>query len=153
MVVSHLINQMPGQGFQLKASTYFILVRTQFQPSKTLSRVASDISQCSSLSYFKHLLQFFQVNFLLFNLHIILCSSLPKTSASMSTWCFVNTSSPSVPKENRIIPLSPAPLINCSRTLGSGLGGFTVNGPTSLVSVIRGTIGQTINANALCITD
>ena len=53
--------------------------------------------------------------------------------------------SPSVPKENRIIPFSPAPLINCCRSLGSGLGGFTVNGPTSLVSVIRGTIGQTIN--------
>ena len=71
----------------------------------------------------------------------------------MSTWCFVNTLSPSVPNENKIIPLSPAPLINCSSSCGSGLGGFTVNGPTSLVSVIQGTIEQIINANVLRITD
>ena len=49
--------------------------------------------------------------------------------------------------------MSPAPLINCSRSDGRGLGGFTVNGPTSLVSVIQGTIEQIINANALCIMD
>ena len=71
-----------------------------------------------------------------FNLHIILCSSLPKASANMSTWFFCNTASPSVPNENRIIPLSPAPLINCSRSLGSGFVGLIVNGPTNFVPVV-----------------
>ena len=84
----------------------------------------------------------------------MLCSSLPKTPANMSIWCFVSTLSPSVPKENKIMPLSPAPLINCSRSLGSVLGGFIVNGPTSLVSVIRSTIEKIISKkNALCIRD
>ena len=71
-----------------------------------------------------------------FNLHMILCSSLPKASANMSTCCLVNTTSPSVPNANRIIPLSPAPLINCSRSSGSGFVGLIVNGPTNFVAVV-----------------
>ena len=71
-----------------------------------------------------------------FNLQMIRCSSLPKASANISTWCFCNIASPSVPNENRITPLSPAPLINCSRSLGSGFVGLIVNGPTNFVAVV-----------------
>lgn len=71
-----------------------------------------------------------------FNLHITLCSSPSKTLANISTWCFCNTASPSVPNENRMMPLSPAPLMNCSRSVESGLGGFTVKGPTNFVAVV-----------------
>ena len=35
-----------------------------------------------------------------------------------------------------MIPLSPAPLMNCSRSVESGLGDFTVKGPTNFVPVV-----------------